>query len=100
LLEEELKKINERFERGEMKAFGVNQDAILKKFQAVRKLQAQLSMQQVALGMNNEPIAAKDFLATTTIDDVFQEKSDNTSELTDGLMKICNEVEHLSDSIK
>lgn len=47
-LEEELSTIRDRFETGEMQAFGTQQGKMLKDFQEIRKMQAQLSMKQVA----------------------------------------------------
>jgi len=100
-LEEELAKINERYEKGEMKAFGVNQDSVLKKFQEIRKMQAQLSMKQVAMGMNNSAIDPKEFMETTNINEMFKDKEqDDTGVLTDTLNSICDAVERLSDSLK
>ncbi len=48
-LEDELENIRERFDNGEMNAFGPNQSKILKQFQEIRHFQAQLAMKQVAM---------------------------------------------------
>lgn len=50
-LEEELGRINERFESGEMKAFGRGQPKLLEHFDEIRRAQARLAERQVALSM-------------------------------------------------
>jgi hypothetical protein len=44
-----LSSIRERFENGDMRAFGSEQEKILKKFDAIRQSQAQIAMTQVGL---------------------------------------------------
>lgn len=47
-LEEELATIRDRFEHGEMQAFGSQQEKLLKDLKEIRQRQATLSMKQVA----------------------------------------------------
>jgi len=102
LLEEELQELNRRFETGEMRAFGPNQQRILKEFQDIRKLQAQLSMKQVALGTEriitrtNSNID-KDFLESTSIGELLHDKQGDISKLSEmlqGISKSIDEVNH------
>ncbi|EAL66910.1 hypothetical protein ACTFIW_001394 [Dictyostelium discoideum] len=97
LLDEELKKINEKFQAGEMKAFGLNQQKILKDFQEIRKQQAQLSMKQVSIGSERikvhdiENIGKED--ADTNIYDSIKEKEEDLTKLTQTLNSICKNIE-------
>eukprot|EP01112_Ceratiomyxa_fruticulosa_P001233 TRINITY_DN1124_c0_g1_i1.p1 TRINITY_DN1124_c0_g1~~TRINITY_DN1124_c0_g1_i1.p1 ORF type:complete len:129 (+),score=21.85 TRINITY_DN1124_c0_g1_i1:89-475(+) len=102
LLDDELQELNRRFEAGEMKAFGPNQQRILKEFQDIRKLQAQLSMKQVALGTEriinrtNSNID-KDFLESTSIGELLHDKQGDISKLSEmlqGISKSIDEVNH------
>ncbi|KAN0055157.1 hypothetical protein ACTA71_008250 [Dictyostelium dimigraforme] len=96
LLDEELKKINEKFQAGEMKAFGLNQQKILKDFQEIRKQQAQLSMKQVSIGSERikvhdiENIGKED--ADTNIYDSIKEKEEDLTKLTQTLNSICKNM--------
>ncbi|KAN0028757.1 hypothetical protein ACTFIV_010610 [Dictyostelium citrinum] len=97
LLDEELKKINEKFQAGEMKAFGLNQQKILKDFQEIRKQQAQLSMKQVSIGSERikvhdiENIGKED--ADANIYDSIKEKEEDLTKLTQTLNSICKNIE-------
>ncbi|GAM20624.1 hypothetical protein SAMD00019534_037990, partial [Acytostelium subglobosum LB1] len=98
LLDEELTKINKRFENGEMKAFGLNQQRILKEFQEIRKQQAQLSVKQVSIGserikFHDVDSLGKDDLNTNVYESV-RERDEDLTKLTTSLNVICKNIEN------
>ncbi|EFA83665.1 hypothetical protein PPL_02731 [Heterostelium album PN500] len=100
LLDEELMKINKRFESGEMKAFGLNQQKILKELQDIRKQQAQLSMKQVSIGSERIKFHDVDNLGKDDLDqnvyDTVRENDEDLSKLTSSLNTICKNMYVLS----
>eukprot|EP01132_Coremiostelium_polycephalum_P005030 gene5030-6260_t len=97
LLDEELKKINNKFESGEMKAFGINQQKILKEFQEIRKLQAQLSMKQVSIGSERIRVHDVDSIGKEDSDinlyESIKEREEDLTKLTISLNSICKNIE-------
>ncbi|EGC30955.1 hypothetical protein DICPUDRAFT_157255 [Dictyostelium purpureum] len=96
-LDEELKKINDRFQSGEMRAFGLNQQKILKDFQEIRKLQAQLSMKQVSIGSERIKVHDIENIGKEDIDinvyDSIKEREEDLTKLTQTLNSICKNIE-------
>ncbi|KAF2070917.1 hypothetical protein CYY_007761 [Polysphondylium violaceum] len=97
LIDEELKKIDQKFKSGEMKAFGLNQHKILKDFQEIRKLQAQLSMKQVSIGSERikvhdvENIGKED--SEINLYESVKEREEDLTKLTQSLNSICKNIE-------
>eukprot|EP01111_Echinosteliopsis_oligospora_P011558 TRINITY_DN3844_c0_g1_i1.p1 TRINITY_DN3844_c0_g1~~TRINITY_DN3844_c0_g1_i1.p1 ORF type:complete len:114 (-),score=24.44 TRINITY_DN3844_c0_g1_i1:8-349(-) len=102
MLDEELQKINAKFENGEMKAFGVNQAKILKEFQEIRIMQAQLSMKQVAMGSERviQGDNIKDFTDSTSISELIRDKQEDLTLLTDSLMTIGKSIGQINQTMR
>ncbi|KYQ99973.1 hypothetical protein DLAC_03563 [Tieghemostelium lacteum] len=98
LLDEELKKINDKFESGRMKAFGVEQQKILKDFQEIRKLQAQLSMKQVSIGSERIKVHDVDSIGKENQDvnlyENVKDREEDLTKLTQSLISICKNIEN------
>jgi len=104
-LEDQLESIRQRFEHGDLHAFGVNQEKILKEMQDIRQLQAQLSLKQVSMlaetMAQNKEAHEKAQLSGGNVenDDTFsatKEKEEAMGVLTQMLDSICNSISKTS----
>lgn len=97
-LEDELENIKEKFESGEMKAFGLEQQQILNSFQEIRKYQSQLAMKQVAMlgdimnqmntEIENSGIHEEDFDIVHSM----KKKEESMDDLTNMLNMLCKSI--------
>eukprot|EP00727_Mastigamoeba_balamuthi_P010553 m51a1_g612 hypothetical protein (117) ;mRNA; f:93252-93717 len=101
-LEEELARIDERFEAGELKAFGRGQDKLLADFEEIRKMQAQLAARHI----RKRPVSDKgrageaEFLDKDDVAKALKARDEALRELSGALSTVCNAIDETNQSVR
>jgi len=117
-LEEELEVLQEKFENGELAAFGPHQDSILAELHSIRQAQSRLALRQanmlgeiMKVHLNSENSSSKranqddqseeeDFFLPSEFSEAAREKEAELDVLTDLLHNLCESVERVNSKMK
>lgn len=106
-LEEELGRINEMFESGEMMAFGRSQEKLMQHFEEIRKAQMDLADRQVSTALERMKTTAETKTTPSSsasggpdITGTLSAKEDKIVEFSEELDKICKDIEETNQVIR
>ena len=105
-LEEELGRINEMFESGEMMAFGKNQEKLIQHFEEIRNAQMDLAERQVSAALERMKTTAEAKTVPSTANggpDIIRTlsaKEEKIVEFSEELSKICRDIEETNQVIR
>eukprot|EP01116_Phalansterium_solitarium_P018738 TRINITY_DN5075_c2_g1_i3.p4 TRINITY_DN5075_c2_g1~~TRINITY_DN5075_c2_g1_i3.p4 ORF type:complete len:121 (+),score=10.52 TRINITY_DN5075_c2_g1_i3:821-1183(+) len=110
-VDDELSSLRERFEMGELKAFGPHQTNILGQFQQIRLAQAELSMKQIdsntrtakhgfGQGAKDRSRKKDSFEETTDISRAIKDKEQAFAELEEMMDGICGQIAKVNQLVK
>lgn len=105
-LEEELGRINEMFENGDMKAFGRSQEKLIQHFEEIRRAQMDLADRQVSAALERMKTTAETKTEPSTanggsdITGTLSAKEEKIVEFSEELNKICKDIEETNQVIR
>lgn len=105
-LEEELGRINEMFENGDMMAFGRSQEKLIQHFEEIRSAQMDLADRQVSAALERMKTTAETNTVPSTanggsdITGTLSAKEEKIVEFSEELNKICKDIEETNQVIR
>ena len=105
-LEEELGRINEMFESGDMMAFGRGQEKLIQHFEEIRKAQMDLADRQVSAALERMKTTADAKTAPSSsgggsdVTGALSAKEEKVAEFSEELSKICKDIEETNQAIR
>ncbi|PRP79621.1 hypothetical protein PROFUN_12811 [Planoprotostelium fungivorum] len=91
-VEDELQRIREMFEKGEMQAFGVNQKSVMNELQRIRELQALVAERQMGIAASTVKYLSEEADTGPDEHDLFQEQMVLMDNLSESMNTICDSI--------